>query len=660
MNLIIDIEANGLVNPDKIWLIICKDVDTGEYYYFRNVTENKHESERFSRLCADVVRSGGSYIGHNYLGYDRPVLVSTLKLHPEVLPALCTDTLIISKLVDYSRPGGHSVEQYGVEFGYEKGYFTKFTDPTLDDPNSPLFKELEKYCKRDVDITHKVYLKYLRVIKDKQWEPSITLEHQFQYIVNSLSTNGFSFNKVKALGLLNKVVSELSILDEALHREFPPKTKLIKEYTPKETKYGTISRTSVPRSTDRDLSAYTAGATFSTFSWVEFNPSSHKQVIQVLNEAGWKPTDKTTTHIEAERELNQLKYQKNRSKELDLRIAELYNKLQSLAISGWKINETNLATLPSSAPSPARSLAKRILLEARRRTLTEWLDLVGPDDRIHGKYYGIGAWTHRMAHQAPNTANIPTDAKLYGNEMRALWRAPRNRLLVGVDAEGIQLRIFAHYINDKEFTEALVKGKKDDKTDPHSLNKRILGDACQSRQTAKRFIYALLLGAGIGKLSEILGVGKSETEEALDRLLQRYTGFKYLKENIIPADAKSGWFLGLDGRRVPLPGSTVGTRKHLCMSGYLQNGEAIVMKKACLKWHDRLKEDGALLVNFVHDEWQTEVPNNMQTAIRIAKMQADSLREVGEELKLNCPLAGSYWSDDHNDYTIGTNWSVTH
>jgi DNA polymerase-1 len=233
-------------------------------------------------------------------------------------------------------------------------------------------------------------------------------------------------------------------------------------------------------------------------------------------------------------------------------------------------------------------------------------------------------------------------------------------LLVGVDAEGIQLRIFAHYIDDKEFTESLVKGKKDDKTDPHSLNARILGSVCPGRAAAKRFIYALLLGAGIGKLAEILGCSKQEAQAALDRLMRRYQGFSDLKQSVIPHDAKRGWFYGLDGRTVKIPGETLGDRKHLCMSGYLQNGEAIIMKKATLKWHDKLKEYNSLLVNLVHDEWQTETPNNMEIALLIAKLQADSLENVGQEIGLKCPLAGSYWNDDSKDYTIGTNWSRTH
>ena len=79
----------------------------------------------------------------------------------------------------------------------------------------------------------------------------------------------------------------------------------------------------------------------------------------------------------------------------------------------------------------------------------------------------------------PNEFDTQGNKKLFGKEMQALWTAPRNRLLVGVDAEGIQLRIFAHLINEPEFTEALVNGKKEDKSDPHSLNQRILGDACK-------------------------------------------------------------------------------------------------------------------------------------------------------------------------------------
>lgn len=653
MNVVIDIEANGLHNPTKIWVIVCKDIDTGKYEIFRKVTDDPGERERFRKYTETVSR----WIGHNLLGYDGPVINSLLGISDIANPDKVIDTLVVSKLVDYPRPG-HSIEDYGTEFGLEKKEWSDWSKYSL---------EMEEYCKRDVDINHKVYLKYLKYISNTERYPSILLEQRFQAkVINSLSTNGFFFNIPKAKVLLDKVTKELKVLDKDILDTFVPKLKYIRTIVPKATKYNTISLSNIPKDLRGQISDMEIDAPFSYCKWVEFNPSSPKQVVSVLNEAGWQPIDKTKTHIETERKLSKLKYTRHRSSELDKEINLLHIKLNDLKTTGWKINEANLDTLPPSAPAPSRLLARRILLESRRRTLTEWLDLVQEDNRIHGKFYGIGAWTHRMAHQNPNTANIPNEfdtsgkKKLFGKELRALWGAPKNRLLVGVDAEGIQLRIFAHYINDPEFTEALVKGKKEDKSDPHSLNQSILGSVCKSRAAAKRYIYALLLGAGQGKLREILDCSEEAAVEAYDRLLQRYTGFAELKETIIPADAKRGWFVGLDGRAVRIPGDTVGSRKHLAMSGYLQNGEAVVMKLATLKWIDKLKDDNAILVNFVHDEWQTETPNNMEIALRIAKMKADSLRIVGEELKLKCPLAGSYWNDDLHDYTIGTSWAVTH
>lgn len=695
MKVVCDIETNSLTDPDQIWVIVCRDIDSGKVSIFRHVTGRLEEKERFLAFAKEV----DQWVGHNWLGYDYPVLSRLMGLVVSDIAVSSVDTYILSKLINYSRQG-HSVEDYGLEFGLEKGKV----------PNKEFFKqysrELEDYCIRDVDITYKIYLKYLRYLKEEHWKSSIALEHKFQLIVNDLENNGFSFNSKKAQGLLTKVTEELGVLDQSILKEFPPREVLIREFTPKATKFGTISKSSVPRSLQNNIHEYEVGKTYKHTKLEPFNPSSHKQLIGVLTEAGWSPTDRTQSHIDALREINRLKYRNKAEVGVDL--GKLSARLEILKKSGWKINEQNLSTLPDSAPAPARLLAKRILLESRRRTLTEWLGLVRPDGRIHGKFYALGAWTHRMAHQSPNTANIPNEFKvsdgsvtLLGKEMRSLWQAPRNRLLVGVDAETIQLRIFAHYVDDPDFTKALVEGKKEDKTDAHSLNKEIMGAACKTRQAAKHGMYAYLLGGGWGKIAQIMKCSKEEAEEAFGRLLERYKGFAYLKKEVIPLDAKRGWFEGLDGRHVPIPGTIVSERKHLAMSGYLQNGEIVCMKRATLLWYDMLdKEFGneglaipgsdALvhsnivlpvgyfdrndtgtgypssdrkawkLVNFVHDEWQTECKNDMEVALKIAAIQADSLRIVGEELNLKCPLAGSFWSDELKDYTINTNWSKTH
>lgn len=649
MKVVIDIEANGLDNPTKIWLVVCLDIDTNTYHIFRRISDDETEKIKFLQFAQGV----HTWIGHNWFEYDYRVLSNLLGLR---IPNVCDvslDTYVLSKLIDYSRDS-HSIQSYGLEFGTEKQEFndwSKYSD------------KMEEYCVRDVDICHGVYNKYYRQIHDKDWRRAIVLEQRFQMVCMDLHNIGFSFDTSKANSLLNKVNQELSTLDENIKEQFPPKEIILRYFTPRATKFGTINRTSVPRSLWHKIEEYEIGKEYPVTSIQEFNPSSHKQLIDVLNEADWSPTIKTDTHKDTERAANR----KDRNLEIDWD-----KKLSLLSKYGWKINETNLATLPPKAPAPARALARRILYESRRRTLTEWLGLVQDDERIHGKFVSIGAWTHRMAHQKPNMANILNshdmngNVKLLGSEMRSLFISPPKGLLVGVDAEGIQLRIFAHYINDTEFTNALVKGRKEDKTDPHSFNKYVLGSVCKSRAAAKRFIFALLLGAGLEKLASILDASRPQAQEALDRILNRYTGFARLKKTVIPKDARRGYFVGLDGRHILLPGETQRDKAHLAMSGYLQSGEAIIMKMATLKWIDYLSAMDLPewhLVNLVHDEWQTEVhTEDMYIAQQIAEVQCRALKEVGEELKLNCPLAGSY-GENHNDiktWTIGKNWKVTH
>lgn len=655
MKLVVDVETNSLDNPTQIWVVVVYDIDNDCFHTFRNVTTDFLEQAKLLSL----LNKATILIGHNLLGFDYPVLNSLIGYHKEDIDKQSIDTLIVSRLVDYSRKQGHSLDSYGEEFNL----------PKLDYPSFTQFSEdMVTYCTRDVEICTKIYFKYLDYILDPRRKFSLVIEHCFQLIINELCSNGFSFNYEQGNKLLQEVLSKLSILDKDILEAFPDKLKLVREISPVVTKSGTLHKKDFRWVKDGDLSDFNGGP-FCLCKWEKFNPSSHKQLIEVLHDAGWRPKDKTKTHIQAERDLRRLENTKFVSPQVDLEKSLLYNKLIQLRKYGYKINENNLGTLPEDAPAPARNLAQRILLESRRRTLKEWLGLarktVDEFYRIHGNFYGIGAWTHRMAHQSPNTANIPTPRRLYGREMRELWQAPEGRTLLGVDAEGIQLRIFAHYINDPDFTRSLIEGKKEDKTDPHSLNQFVLGPVCKDRDTAKRFIYALLLGAGLGMLAEILDCSKEEAEQGLQRMLNRYPGFALLKNTIIPEDAKRGWFEGIDGRVVIIPGETDRDRQHLVMSGYLQNGEAVVMKLACILWHTYLKNNKAkygypIIVNFVHDEWQTELANKLKLALEIANIQSYCLWLAGEALNLNCPMAGSFWNDKSKEYTIGQNWYLTH
>jgi DNA polymerase I len=646
LRVVFDIEANGLENPTKVWLIVCKDLDTGTLHIFKRPSEDEHVKQSFLAFALGV----NLWVGHHCLGYDYPVLNKLLGLDLGDFPSICRDTYVGSKLFDTLREE-HSVESYGEEFGLPKLDFKDF---------SKYVEGMDDYCIRDVEITYRVHNKFARYYAQPYWHMAVDTEQRCQAFCASLTHNGFGFSVVRATKLLDRVNSELAVLDSRISEEFPSRPIETPVITPRVTKYGTLNRNDFRWLPDpSDLSDFTGGP-FCRLIYRDFNPDSHKQRIEVLARAGWQPTEKTKTHIEVERQARR----KDRDPAVDWDV-----RLKSLSVTGWKISETNLNTLPRSAPSSAKSLARRITVESRRRTLTEWLDLVGDDERIHGKFVGIGAWTQRMSHQNPNMANIANShdlngkEKYLGAEMRSLFIAPKGKLLVGVDADGIQMRILAHYIKDEEFTQSLVTGSKEHETDTHSLNKRVLGVCCKTRDAAKRFVYALILGAGVQKLAQILDASIPQAREALDRLLTRYQGWVTLRDETAKEDARRGFFVGLDGRRVRIFGDTISERQHLAMSGYLQNGESLIMKMATIRWMAYLASvPGWRLVNLVHDEWQTECDNDLDLALLIAQTQCRALKEVGEQLKLNCPLLGTYGKnhDDPKTWTIGSNWKVTH
>ena len=151
-----------------------------------------------------------------------------------------------------------------------------------------------------------------------------------------------------------------------------------------------------------------------------------------------------------------------------------------------------------------------------------------------------------MSHNDPNMANISAKksikynskelnklATYLGGMFRRLWRAPKGKILVGIDAKGIQLRILAHYMNDEEFIKTVCEGNEDDGTDIHNVNKRTLGAICKSRALAKTFIYAFLMGCTAGKVKEIFGCSQKEATEAFDGFIKRYPGLYKLRTELI-------------------------------------------------------------------------------------------------------------------------------
>ena len=575
MRLIFDIETDDL-NATKIWCIVAQDIDTNKIYKFP--PDKLEEGYKF-------LQSAEQLIGHNVLGFDIPMVekFGNIKLTDNVV-----DTLVLSRLFNPTREGGHSLDNWGYRLSYRKIEFEDYQNYST---------EMLTYCVRDVQLNTLVY-KRLQIESKGFSKESVDLEHQVVKIMNQQETNGFKFDSKSATLLLAQLRERLQSVEDEVHKTFKPRwvdDKIVKPYIKKD---GSLSKRGL---TDDEYNTCLTNNDFEPFmrrKLEPFNLGSRKQIGEYLIEMGWKPERFTPTNqpIVDEKTLSQITH----------------------------IHEAGL-------------IAEFLLLQKRIAQIDSWIEAVEEDNRVHGFVIPNGTITGRMTHRNPNMAQVPSLASPYGEECRACWIVDEGYKLVGIDASGLEIRMLAHYMNDEEFINEIING------DVHSSNQKLAG--LKSRNQAKTFIYALMYGAGDEKLGKVVGGNKADGSRIRKHFFANKPSFKSLRDRVQRAATKK-YLKGLDGRKIYIRNA------HASLNSLLQGAGAIVMKQALTladKWATCNNIDYKFVAN-IHDEWQVEVKE--EYADFFGDMAVKSIVESGKHFNLRCPLDGEYkvggnWSETH-------------
>lgn len=192
----LDIETNGL-DPSRIWCAVTR----------QNGVNKVHTSPE---TLSEALRSSQSVVGHNLIGYDIPVLKRLWKLSVE--PERIVDTLVLSRLVDPSREGGHSLRNWGSQLGFPKGDHNDWTSLSL---------EMVKYCERDVEVTEAVHNKLTNELTSFSPE-SAELEHKVQLIIQQQERNGWLLDQELARDLCATFQERMNEIEAELQQKFPP------------------------------------------------------------------------------------------------------------------------------------------------------------------------------------------------------------------------------------------------------------------------------------------------------------------------------------------------------------------------------------------------------------------------------------------------------
>ena len=581
--LVFDIETNGL-DPSKIWCISTIDADTGDL-----------KSYGPDKLVDGIqsLKSADKLVGHNIIGFDVPVIKKLMDVdltkHAKIV-----DTLVLSRLFNPVREGGHSLESWGYRVGLNKIEFNQYDNYS---------EEMLLYCETDTTLNNKIFNK-LKLEAVGFSSTSIKLEHEAVKIITEQRQHGFLLDVPKATLLIAELSERLYEVENIVQETFlPRKVKTVLKAT--FTKTGALSKMAAiqgsvkkSRLTPEEYDEIAIKRTITRINEEPFNLGSRKQIGEYLIDFGWKPKKFTPT--------------------------------------GQPIVDEGTLSKIKDIPE-AQLIAEYLLLQKRIAQLNSWVNETHKDDRVRGFVNPNGTITGRMTHNSPNMAQCPSVRSPYGKECRECWTVPEGYKLVGIDASGLELRMLAHYMNDEAYTNEILHG------DIHTANQKLAG--LKSRDQSKTFIYALIYGAGNLKLGQVVGGNKEDGERLRKRFLDNLPSFKSLRDRVARASTK-GYVKGLDGRKIFI------RTEYAALNTLLQGAGAIVMKEAMRILYKNIKDQNldAHFVCNVHDEWQIEAHESI--AEEIGKLGVQAIKDAGIVLNLRCPLTGEYnvgnnWAETH-------------
>lgn len=270
-----DVEANGL-DPTLIHFIRVKIPSTG----FVKTFFDMYDFTMFAK------EQPTKWVFHNGLGYD--VWVINKLVYPDLIdPKDIVDTMVVSKLVNYTKFITHSLKELGEYLGVYKGDYTGGWDVCT--------PEMITYGEQDVEVLEAVFNHYSKYVYDKGWAKAMRVEHDMAIICHDMQKNGFSFNIPVAEVFLDQVSAEMKLLEDSFQTTFPPQLVEVNRIKNRVTKGGEPYAT-VTKALESYPMTRVEGEELVCFDYKAFNPGSSIDRIDVLWDSGWKPTEMTKGH----------------------------------------------------------------------------------------------------------------------------------------------------------------------------------------------------------------------------------------------------------------------------------------------------------------------------------------------------------------------------
>ncbi len=323
--------------------------------------------------------------------------------------------------------------------------------------------------------------------------------------------------------------------------------------------------------------------------------------------------------------------------------------------SGYSTDVKVLEELSGLHPVPALVLEYRSLAKLKGTYADALFGLVDPaDGRIRTSFNQTVTATGRLSSSDPNLQNIPIRTEA-GRQIRHAFLAPAGRTFVSADYSQIELRVLAHFAQDRYLADAFAAGR-----DIHAETARkvfhVSGDvSSEQRRIAKVVNFGLLYGMGPFRLAGDLKISQREAKQIIDEYFDAFPGIRTFMANAVETTRATGYSSTMFGRRRRI--SDINSANHqlrtaaerMALNMPVQGTAADIIKIAMVRLDRRLRAQGlrADIVLQVHDELVLEVDDADVEAARDALVQ-----EMEAAATLTVPLVaqpgiGKRWDELH-------------
>ena len=308
--------------------------------------------------------------------------------------------------------------------------------------------------------------------------------------------------------------------------------------------------------------------------------------------------------------------------------------------TGYSTDSSVLQDLKKEHPIAKFLLNYRELFKLKTTYVEGLLNEVhSKTNRIHTSFQQTMTTTGRLSSVHPNLQNIPIRSQR-GRGIREAFIAPPQKKLICADYSQIELRIVAHFSQDKGLSKAFHQDEDIHKSTALELFGGSLEKVTsEQRRIAKAVNFGIIYGQTAFGLSNMLEISRSEAEDILGKYFKKFPSVKSYTEDVIKETQKNSYVETLFGRRRYIKEISSRNKniqklgQRLAINTRIQGTASEIVKKAMIELNESIWSP--LLIQ-VHDELLFECSNeDLDVEINAVKDIMENTVQLSIPLKVD-------------------------